>query len=428
MEGEKPSINIELPTLSIGSSQKLRFSVSDNRSGVRRIWIGLFKDTQEITLFEKDFPTDSFVRGGKFKQGSFEILIEPKKLGIKDGNAILRIAAWDFSWRGWFRGNRAYTEKNIGIDTRPPDLDVLSRVHNISQGGASLVIYKLSEPCSESGVFVGNDFFPGHPGYFKDANIFMAFFALNHKKGPETEIYIKAADLSGNVARAGFPYYIKHRAFKSDILNISDRFLKVKLPEFDIDIPPNTQSPLLAKFLKVNREVRAANYKKITELTLKTKNVLHWNGIFLRLPRSATRARFADHRKYKYNGSIVDDQVHLGVDLASLFQSPVPAANSGEVVFSDNLGIYGRTVLIDHGFGLFSMYSHLSHIDVTIGQTLSKGDIIGRTGTTGLAGGDHLHFSMLIHNTFVNPIEWWDMAWIKNNIATKIKTVTLMNK
>jgi murein DD-endopeptidase MepM/ murein hydrolase activator NlpD len=113
----------------------------------------------------------------------------------------------------------------------------------------------------------------------------------------------------------------------------------------------------------------------------------------------------------------------LGIDLASLTNSPVPAANGGIVVFADNIGIYGRTVILDHGLGLFSMYSHLSHIAVKPGDRLSKGQTIGRTGSTGLAGGDHLHFGMIVHNTFVNPVEWWDKNWIKNNVLSKIEQV-----
>lgn len=80
-------------------------------------------------------------------------------------------------------------------------------------------------------------------------------------------------------------------------------------------------------------------------------------------------------------------------------------------------------MVIDHGFGLFSTYSHLSALDVKQGQVISKGEVIGRTGSTGLAGGDHLHFGIIVHNTFVDPVEWWDAAWIKNNISTKIDTI-----
>ena len=419
-EGEKPSVTLELPSLSIKASQELSISVSDTKSGLRMLWIGLYKDGKESVLFERNFPATSLLGGGKIHEKSFKIKVEPRKMGITDGKAILRIVARDFSWRGWWHGNKTYIEKKITIDTLAPEIDILSRVHNISQGGAALAIYKLSEPCPKSGICVGKNFFPGHSGYFKDPDIFMAFFALSYDQGPKTEIFVKATDLAGNIKRAGISYYITRKTFKKDILNISDLFLNWKMPEFDIDVPGDSKTAMLDKFLKVNRDLRKTNYRKVTELGGKTDAALYWNGAFIRLPRSANRAGFADQREYKYKGRLIDRQVHLGVDLASVAHSPIPAANNGKVAFVDSMGIYGKTVIIDHGFGLHSMYSHLSDFDVQKGQMVAKGEIIGHTGITGLAGGDHLHFGILIHNTFANPVEWWDAAWITNNITSKI--------
>ncbi|MGD8847827.1 MAG: M23 family metallopeptidase, partial [Desulfobacteraceae bacterium] len=165
------------------------------------------------------------------------------------------------------------------------------------------------------------------------------------------------------------------------------------------------------------------NYEEIVKVTSQSEAKMHWKGAFVRLPGAANRAGYADHRKYLYKGKTIDNQTHMGVDLASLKSSPIPAANTGKVVHADNIGIYGRTVIIDHGFGLFSLYAHLSNIDVSVGQMVSKGDIIGNTGTTGLAGGDHLHFSMLVHHTFINPIEWWDSHWVQDNILIKTGSV-----
>jgi hypothetical protein len=427
LEGEKPSITLELPSPFIGKTQELALSVSDAKSGVRRIWIGLVKDGKEVVLFEKDLPFAGLIRGGIIHQESFKIVIEPVKMGITDGKAILRMVARDYSWRKWLHGNITYLEKDVMIDTRPPEVGILSRAHNISQGGAGLVIYRVSETCPKSGVFVGASFFPGYPGYFKDSNILMAFIALNYKQGPGTKIFVNATDFAGNSTKAGFPYHIKKKVFKNDLIEISDRFLNWKMPEFDVEISLDSKTPLVDKFLKVNNELRQDNYKQLLSIVRNTDRKLYWKGTFLRLPKSARKAGFADHRRYKYKGHIIDRQVHMGVDLASVARSPVSASNTGKVAFSGYMGIYGKTVIIDHGFGLFSMYSHLSDFSVKKGQMVSKGELIGHTGTTGLAGGDHLHFGMLVHDTFINPVEWWDASWIKNNISGKINTVTSNN-
>ena len=427
LEGEKPSITLELPSPSLGKTQELSLSVSDAKSGVRRIWIGLIKDGKEVDLYKKDLPFAGLIRGGIVHQESFKILVEPVKIGITDGKAILRMVARDYSWRGWLQGNITYLEKDVIIDTHAPEIGILSKAHNVNQGGAGLVIFRVSEACPKSGVFVGENFFPGYSGVFKDNNILIAFFALDCEQGPGTKIFVTATDFAGNSSRAGFPHYIKRKVFKKDVLEISDRFLTWKMPEFDVDISPDSQTPLMDKFLKVNRQVRIDNFQKILNIVQSTDKKLYWKGVFLRLPNSARRAGFADHRIYKYNGHIIDRQTHMGIDLASVAQSPVSASNTGKVVFAEGLGIYGKTVIIDHGFGLFSMYSHLSSFTVKKDQMVSKGEIIGRTGVTGLAGGDHLHFGMLVHNTFVNPVEWWDASWIKNNILDKIETVSSNN-
>jgi len=409
-------------------SQTISVTVSDANSGLRRIWIGLVKDKKEVVLLDKNFPAPGFSGGGKIHEATFKVKIEPKEIGITDGKAILRMVVRDFSWRKWWRGNRTYIEKDVTIDTRPPQIDLLTRVHNLSQGGAGLVIFRISEPCMAQDVYVGENFFPGHAGYFKDPKIIIAFFALNYKQGPDTEVFVKATDYAGNSGRTGFPHYFKRKTFKKDVIKISDRFLNWKLPEFDVEAPLDSKTPLADKFLKVNRDIRKDNYRQLAKLLVKTDNIIYWDGPFGRLPKSARRAGFADHRKYKYKGPVIDKQVHLGIDLASVAHSSVPASNKGKVVFADSLGIYGKTVVLDHGFGLFSMYAHLSAVNVSEGQIVAKDKIIGRTGSTGMAGGDHLHYAMLVHDTFVNPVEWWDAAWIKNNITTKIDAVSALKR
>ncbi len=423
LEGEKPLLSLELESPAISASQSVSVTVADPKSGVRRLWIGLIKDGKETVLLEEQFPRSGPLGGGKVHQASFNVQIEPGKLGISDGKAMLRMVAVDFSWRAWGNGNRTYVERDIVIDTRAPEIELLTKVHNVSQGGSGLIIYKLSESCPKSGVQVGNNFFQGYPGHFNDVNILMAFFSLSYNQGLDTEIFLIATDAAGNSALTGFPYYLKKRVFKKDTIQISDSFLKSKMPEFYIDVQQNPKTSPIEKFIQVNRDLRQANYRTIQAVVDKTDPRLYWADEFLRLPKSERRSDFAEYRTYKYKGKIIDQQVHLGIDLASVAHSQVPASNSGKVLFVGPLGIYGKTVVVDHGLGLFSTYSHLSATRVSQGQMVSKGEILGRTGSTGLAGGDHLHFAMLIHNIFVNPVEWWDSKWIENNISTKIDAV-----
>ncbi|MDX1706973.1 MAG: M23 family metallopeptidase [Desulfobacterales bacterium] len=427
-EGQNPDVVFELTSPYVGKSQDFSISVADSKSGLRKVWLAMVKDGKEVVLVDTEFPSAGILSGGKLKTKTLSIPFEPAKHQLSDGKAILRLAVWDYSWRGWWKGNRVYVEKNLIIDTQPPVIEVLSTVHNLTQGGSGLVIFRTSEDSYRSGVQVGNNFFPAHAGYYTDDRIQTAYIGLGYQQGPETRIFVKAFDEAGNSAEAGINLYIRKKTFKKDSIRISNNFLNRKMPEFKaVAALPPTGSPV-EKFVRINRDLRQANYQQLTELVQTTAAVKHWQGAFKRMTGSANQAGFADHRVYTYNGKIIDRQVHLGIDLASVSHAPVPAANSGVVIFSGDLGIYGKTVLIDHGFGLFSMYAHLSGSDVRKGQQVSKGDTLGRTGSTGLAGGDHLHFSMLVHNTFVNPIEWWDAAWIKNNVTSKIEAVPSIPK
>ena len=423
MEGQPPKVEIIFDSQTIGASQTLPITVSDKKSGVRMLWVGLYKDGRETVLFEEKEPSAGVFKGGDRLAKSYNIQIEPREVGLSDGSALLRVVARDYSWRRLGHGNITYIEKEILIDTIPPQIETLSSIHNISYGGSGLVIYRLSEDCPVNGIAVGDDFYPGYPGTFEDENIQMAFMALAHDHAPQTEIYIKAVDSAGNTSHKGFHLYEKKRNFPQDTIRLSDGFFRRKLPEFDQKIPPQVNASSVDRFLYVNRDLRAQNYETLRKLVQTTDAEIYWSRNFLRLPGSAKQAGFGDRRNYTYQGQVIDKQVHLGIDLASTSQSPIPAANRGKVVFADYLGIYGLSVLIDHGYGLFSMYAHLSSKNVAPGEIVKKGTIIGTTGRTGMAGGDHLHFSMLIHNTFVNPVEWWDMAWIQNNITNKIKRV-----
>lgn len=274
-----------------------------------------------------------------------------------------------------------------------------------------MVVYRVSEPVGRHGVQVNDIFYPGFPLPKRGEGVYGACMGLPYDTAALEKAFVVATDLAGNEAKAPFTMNLHVRKIVSDKITVSDEFLSAKLPEFDSHYPELSGTPV-EQYVKVNNEIRLANYKKIQEVCSKFQPERLWDGRFLRMDGSP-RAGYADHRAYLHNGEKIDEQVHLGVDIASLEHANVEAANRGVVVFADYLGIYGNAIILDHGQGIFSLYAHLSQINVPVGSMVEKGSVIGLTGHTGMAGGDHLHFSILVNGIFVDPVEWWDEDWLK---------------
>jgi len=252
----------------------------------------------------------------------------------------------------------------------------------------------------------------------------VAFFGLLHDQPLNAPVVAFARDAAGNEAHVSFIDNVFEKPFRKSRIPIDDKFLGRVVPEIlshspqvKVDDPNN----LLAGFLKVNGDLRRINADQILALAKTSQPEILWHGPFIQLGNSQVEAAFADARTYIYNGKEVDQQTHLGFDLAVTANVPVLAANSGKVVNADWLGIYGNCVIIDHGLGVSSLYGHLSSIDVKVGDTVNKGQVLGRSGMTGLAGGDHLHFTMLVGGHPVNPVEWWDSHWIQDRVERKLR-------
>ncbi|MDL2275327.1 M23 family metallopeptidase [Desulfosarcina sp. OttesenSCG-928-G10] len=426
LEGTAPTVAFETdPAFIRAESTELTVILKDNRSGIRSLRVTISANGRDVDVLQREFPSGGLFVGGKEKSAQVAVPILPERLGLSDGSAVLRVEARDFSLRHWGKGTPGYLEKTIQIDTKPPSIQMLTRSTNVSQGGTGLVIYRLSEDCPKTGVSVGEDFYPGYGGYFADPRVHLAFFALDYRSGKGTPIRITAEDAAGNPSSVAMGAHIIAKTFRKDVINLSDGFLGAKMPDFYRYFPDLAKGDPLDLFLAINRDLRLRDDAAIAAAaTAGTEKNILWEGVFLQLPNSASRAQFADHRTYFYNGKEVDQQNHMGTDLASIAHAPIPAANHGKVVFAGDQGIYGNAVVIDHGFGLFTLYSHMNEIHVGVGDAVQKGGIIGTTGATGMAGGDHLHYTTMVHHTFVNPLEWWDPAWIKNNITSKLESVS----
>jgi murein DD-endopeptidase MepM/ murein hydrolase activator NlpD len=343
---------------------------------------------------------------------------------LKSGTATIRVAASRPVLRDLRRVSSS-ASKEVQVRLEPPRVGVVSTHHYINVGGSEMIVYRVSPADVESGVRVGSLSFPGFAATgagLKDSALKVAFFSLPYDTKGDPPMELIARDIAGNEARAQFEHRVFPKTFRSSRIPLDDKFLSRVVPAILAQSPSlGAPEDLLPAFLKINRDLRRINNEKIASLARQSAPSILWDGAFQGLGGSAVESAFADFRTYIYAGKEVDRQVHLGFDLAKTANAPVTAANNGKVMFAADLGIYGNCIILDHGMGVQSLYGHLSSFDVHEGEDVKKGQTLGKSGQTGLAGGDHLHFSMLVNGQFVNATEWWDPHWIEDRILRKLR-------
>lgn len=418
-DGTPPKITLVEPFTQAGPATPLILRVEDAGTGLQEVTVRLVQNLESYTLAQEQFSAPSPFSLGGGAQPTFDLNLIPfgdDTIPKRRGQVKLIITARDASWRGFFEGNWARIEQDVAVKFTPPRLEVLSIPLPVSQGGAGVVGYRVSEDAQRYGVQVGETFFPGYPNPDRAFTAF-SLFAFPHDLPASTPVRLVADDGLGNHADQRLDVTVLSRQWRSRTITISDRFIEqtirpiiAQTPEIeDLDDP-------LRNFLQVNNVLRKRTADQLTALASNSQPEFLWNGAFVQLSNSQVEAAFADHREYRYGGKVVDTQYHLGFDLAVTKHYPVEAANDGTVVLAEYFGIYGNTIVIDHGYGLQSLYAHLSSFAVEKGDVVRKGHIIGRSGMTGLAAGDHLHFSLLLHGVQINPMEWWDRQWVQSRI------------
>lgn len=405
---DSPEITLSHTTETISPALPVTLTVADATSAIKRVSILVRFKENIISILDKEFDD-----GSRTQQVTFSL----NEAGLKHEDTFdLEITAVDNSFGGFGFGNKAKVILPMRLDAMPPRTVMKTSTPYVRRGGTGCVVYSINKEVQQTGVKVGDVFFPA---FRQETGDYLCFFAFPYyTETAEYKPRLLALDLAGNLQDAQLSVTPMARRFTTDTITVSQSFLDAKAAEFE-GIFPGAMSDI-ERFLKVNGPVRRENAETLMEIGKNTAREMLWKGAFLRLPRAASRAGFADHRTYLWEGQKVDEQVHLGFDLASTKQAPVPAANNGTVVFSGYLGIYGNLIVIDHGLGLQSLYSHLSEIGVHPGQSVAKGGIIGKTGASGMAGGDHLHFGILISGLEVTPLEWLDDHWIKDNVVDRI--------
>jgi len=427
-----PSIAIEKPEKFVGTASPLQISITvPDAPTMKPIRVVFEQNGKQTTLFSLEEPGKAQIA----QEGTDKVRIthEIGKQTVPDlqsGAARIIVTAG----RPVLRGIRTL-ESTVGHDVQVrlerPRVSVISTHHYVNHGGTEFVVYRATPDDVQSGVVVGDVEYPGYPASgatvdgvkITDPAVRVAFFALLYDQDLNTPMRVYARDPAGNTARADFDHRTFPKPFKKSRIPLEAKFLDRVVPailEGTTDIKP--EGDTLAKFLAINGDLRRKNAEKIASFAKQTAPEMLWRGVvFHPFTNSAVESAFADHRTYTFNGKEVDRQVHLGFDLASLAGNPIVAANRGKVLFADELGIYGNCVIVDHGMGVQSLYAHLSSIEVKAGQDVEKEQALGRSGMTGLAGGDHLHFTMLVNGHMVNPVEWWDSHWIEDRILRKLR-------
>lgn len=430
-----PGIDVKAPDKYVGQNTQLEFSVDVAQGQMAQIEAVLTQDGQSTTVFSTETTAEAGERpaatDGEAIPGAAERIFVIRPIGkqaipqLKAGPASVTIRAS----RPVVYGIRTVTTsvtKELEVRLEPPRVGVLSLHHFVNHGGPEFVVLRATPADVDAGVRVGEVEYPAYPGSsvgISDPAVRVAFFVLAYDQDRNAPIRVFARDVAGNEATANVDHRVFPKPFAKSRIEVDDRFFQNVVPAIAENTPGANidTSDLLKGFLTINRDLRRQNNQTIAELARKTRPEMLWRQAFSQLGNTSIESRFADYRTYYHNGKEVDQQVHLGFDLASLRQAPVAASNRGVVIFADYLGIYGNCVIVDHGLGVQTLYAHLSTIDVKVDETVEKGQQLGRTGTTGLAGGDHLHFTMLVNGVAVNPIEMWDPHWMEDRVFRKIR-------
>lgn len=347
---------------------------------------------------------------------------------LANGPAKITVTAARQVFFGLRQASTTVTQ-DVEVRLDPPRVAVTSLHHFINAGGAEFVVIRATPPDVEAGIQVGDARYRMYPGSavgIDDPAIRVGFFAWRHDQDAKTRLRAYARDAAGNEVTAPFDYKPFPKRFLDSRIPIDQNFLDRVVPAIasntpDLNVDTNSPDGLLKGFLEINGKLRKKNNDTIAALAEKSQPKMLWTEAFAPMGNAQVESRFADRRTYFHDNKEIDRQVHLGFDLASLQQAPVLSSNAGTVVFADYLGIYGNCVIVDHGLGVQTLYAHLSTMNVKEGETVNKGHELGRTGATGLAGGDHLHFTVLLQGTPVNPVEWWDAHWMEDRVFRKVR-------
>ena len=348
-----------------------------------------------------------------------------KVLDPKAKHFTLDVTVNDSSLWNMMQGNSAKKTLKINLDYKRPNVNILANSRMINQGGSALVVFQAEDENMDA-LYVeanGNKF---KPQPYKEEGYYAALIAW-----PFTDdtfvAKIIATDLAKNKRVTEIPFYHKNPKYKRSKIKASDKFIEGKITDLAVSDPDYAGiDDKLEKLKAINETMRLKNEDLIHDLSKNVSDEIldSWKiKKFYPLKNGAKVASYGDHRFYYYKtkDNVVSESYHVGYDLASTKMATIITSNAGTVVFTGDNGIYGNMPMIDHGLGLYSLYGHCSQVLVNDGEEVNAGQAIAKTGMSGLAMGDHLHFGIVVQGIEVRPIEWFDATWIKKFIDNVFK-------
>ncbi len=423
--GPPPAITLDTDWPAIGRSTLVTATYSEPTQGLGAVRLEVQQGERTEILGEEIIaagsPLPSFLGGGGTAETVLEATVGTDSLPwLEEGEVVLRATASRSA--GFLRRPQpTVVELTTIVRRRPPRLELVSSQHYARQGGSGAVVYRVGDTVLRSGVRAGVFEATGFPLEGGGADDRFVLYAIPWNVDDAAEVRLFAEDDAGNRTEQPFLDLFKTIPPRTDTIQVSDDFLARVVPAIASQTPGfGATGSLLDQYLVINGELRARELARVAELARSSKPAFLWSGPFVQMPNTALKANFAQTRTYLYNGEVVDRQTHLGLDLASTARAPVPAPNSGVVVFAGWMTLYGNAVIIDHGYGLMSLCGHMASVSVAAGDSVTKGQIVGTSGATGLAGGDHLHLEIFVQGQSVDPLEWLDAKWIRDNLGTKL--------
>ncbi len=388
----------------------LALRMTDEISGIRNVKITLKKGKNDagVVLYDEKIKSQK------------EFILE-LNLPIRNNDGYsLEIVARDSSLWNFFLGNESVKNVPIVVDTIKPAVNILANSWQIEQGGVAAVVFEARDENLQD-LHIEDDkgrHFAVSP-YLRE-NHYASLVAWNAVE-KDFRAFVVATDKAGNVTKERIRYYIVNRKYKDSKIALKEGFLDGKIEDLAQQYADNKNLSRTEKFKFVNETLRLSNEEKIHKVSagVSSASFDDFNvSRFAPLKGAKQVADFADHRFYSYNGEFVSDSYHLGIDLASFARADIYASVGGKVIFAEENGIYGINILIDHGYGIYSLYGHCSSKLVAQGDEVKAGEIIAKTGTSGLALGDHLHFGVLIQGVEVRPEQFQDAKWLQTYIMS----------